>query len=218
MAKKKIHIDWLNHGLEFFVVLIGILIAFQLNQCSSDKQEKKTVNTHLEQIAEETKFNKQSLESALAFGEHNLGKLDTVLLLIMQNKDYDKINRLSIELLNLGGAHFRKNAFQHLSESGDIRFIKDFDVKQRIINLYEYYNRVEDFDEISRNLHLQDYFPYVKNNFDLITSQRQSDEIYQNKLFKNILASYKRTSENRIQKYRDCLIEIDNYLKSNHHI
>ena len=50
MSKRKFRIDWLNHSLEFIVVLIGILIAFQLNQCSTDKQNKKTSDTHLEEI------------------------------------------------------------------------------------------------------------------------------------------------------------------------
>jgi len=37
----KQRIDWLNHGLEFVVVIVGILIAFQLNQCAIDKNQKK---------------------------------------------------------------------------------------------------------------------------------------------------------------------------------
>ncbi len=214
MAKKKIHIDWLNHGLEFIVVIIGILLAFQLNKFSTENQQKKTINIHLEQIKEEAEFNKMSLESALNLGEENMAKLDTIFFLLSQDKDYDKINRLSIELLNLGGAYFRKNSFQNLTESGDIRFIKKFNTKKRIINLYEYYKWVETFDEISRSLYMQDYYPYLRDNFDLISAQKQDDEIYRNKLFKNLLASYKRTSENRIQKYRDCIKEIDEYLKN----
>ena len=213
MTKKKIHIDWLNHGLEFIVVIIGILIAFQLNKCSSENQQEKTINIHLEQIREEAEFNKKSLESALALGESNTAKMDTVFALLNRSDNYSRINQLSIELLNLGGTYFRKNAFQNLVESGDIRFIKDFETKQRIINLYEYYKWVESFDEISRSLYMQDYYPYIKNNFDLVTAKNQEEKIYQSKLFKNILASYKRTSENRIQKYRDCIGEIDKYLK-----
>jgi len=213
MTKKKLRIDWLNHGLEFIVVIIGILIAFQLNKCSSENQQEKTVDIHLEQIRQEAEFNKKTLESALALGESNIGKMDTVFVLLEQKGNYEEINQLAIELLNLGGAYFRKNAFQNLVESGDIRFIKNFETKQRIINLYEYYKWTESFDEISRTLYMQDYYPYIKNNFDLITAKRQEEEVYQSKLFKNILASYKQTSENRIQKYRDCIREIDNYLK-----
>lgn len=113
------------------------------------------------------------------------------------------------------GRIFRKNAYQNLVESGDIRFIKNFDTKQNIINLYEYYKWVESFDEISRNLYIQDYYPYLKNNFDLVAGNAQDKEAYQSQLFQNILASYSQTSKNKIQKYRDCLNEISRYLSHN---
>lgn len=193
-------------------MIIGILLAFQLNKCSSDSKQQQTIKIHLEQIKEETKVNKHSLEFSLALVEANTAKLDTIFLLLNQGENYQKINQLSIELLNLGGTYFRKNAFQSLIESGDIRFVNEFKVKQRIINLYEYYKWVESFDEISRNLYIQDYYPYLRNNFDLLTAQKQEEEIYQSKLFKNILGAYKRTNTNRIQKYKDCLEEIDKFL------
>ncbi|EZH73549.1 hypothetical protein ATO12_16560 [Aquimarina atlantica] len=213
MNTRKKHIDWLNHGLEFIVVIIGILIAFQLNKCSAENQQEKTISIHLEQIKKETEINKRFLESALKLGESNLAKIDTIFVLLNQKEDYNRINQLSIELLNLSGAYFRKNAFQNLVESGDIRFIKNFDTKQKIINLYEYYKWVESFDEISRSLYIQDYYPYLKNNFDLVDGKKQDEEIYKSKLFKNILASYSQTSQNKTQKYRDCFKEIERYLK-----
>ena len=58
MIEIKKKIDWLNYSLEFFVVLIGILVAFQLNKCSANKEQSKTIETHLDQILVETKFNK----------------------------------------------------------------------------------------------------------------------------------------------------------------
>ncbi len=190
------------------------MIAFQLNKYSSDNQQRKTIATHLEQIAQETELNKSSLENAIKHSEGNISKLDTVISLINQRKDYDKINVLALELLNLGGVYIRKNAYQNVIETGDIRFMKDFEEKQHIIDLYEYYKWVEAFDEISNNLYMEDYYPYLKNNFDFVTGETQNEAVYQSKLFMNILGAYKRTSSNRVQKYKDCLKEIDIYLNS----
>jgi len=184
MTKSKMQIDWLNHGLEFIVVIVGILIAFQLNTCSSENRQRKTVETHLEQIRKETELNKKFLESSVKYAEANTLKLDTIFLLLDAKKDLEKVNSLSLDLLNLGGSYIRKNAYKNLIESGDIRFIDEFKVKQRIINLYEYYKWVELFDEISLDLHQQDYYPYLRNNFDLVSGQRQDGKIYQTKLLK----------------------------------
>ena len=212
MTKRKASIDWWNQGLGFVVAIIGILIAFQLDKCSSENGQRKTINVHLRQIKEEAEFNKQSLESCLKHGESNMAKLDTLLSLSMEGNDFERMNRLSLELLNLSRVYFRKNAYQNLIESGDIKLIKQFDTKQKIINLYEYYKWVEPYDEISRTLYSEDYHPYIQTNLDLLNSEIQEDEVYQSKLFRNILASYKRTGEERIQKYRDCIKEIEQYL------
>ncbi len=207
-------IDWLNHGLEFFVVIIGILIAFQLNTCSTEKEQDELVDTHLTQIIKETEFNRLNFTKAIEHCQSNLSKLDTIFQLMATNNNRKKINRLAIELLNLGGVYIRKNAYSNLTQSADIRFMKDFEQKSKIINLYEYYIWVEAFDEISMNLYNSDFYPYLKENFDLVASSIQSDDVYNSKLFKNILVAYYRTSQQRLKKYKDCLLQIDKYLEN----
>jgi len=212
LNKKTYKIDWLNHSLEFFVVIIGILIAFQLNKCSSDKSQEQIIQTHLIQLNEETLFNKKSFEASIEYGETLLSKFDTIFTLINKEEDYARINKMSMELLNLGGVYIRKNSYLLLTETGDFKFIKNFERKQKVIDLYEYYKWVESFDEISINLYNLDFYPYVKENFDLVGGTVQKKEVYESKLFLNILGAYYRTSTSRVQKYKDCLTEINKYL------
>lgn len=214
MGKIKNQIAWLNYGMDLLVVVIGILIAFQLNRWAAERQQATLVDNHLQQIREEAKFNRATLQSTLELNETNLAKLDTIFTLLRTSKDYDKINEMSMDLLNLGVAYFRKYAYENLTESGDFRFIQEFDLRQQVVRLYETYKLTESYDEISRNLYMQDYFPYLQNHFDLSTGDTQAESVYQSQLFKNILVSYKRTSENRIQRYRNCLDIIDDYLSA----
>lgn len=215
MKLKLKKIDWLNHFLEFSVVIIGILLAFQLNKCSSDKTQRQLIETHLTQIKEETKINKHSILSSIKYDEENLIKLDSVINLIQKKENFDIVNNLSLELLNLGGVYIRKNAYLNLTETGDIKFISDFSQKERVISLYEFYNWVQSFNDISMNLYREDYYPYLRDNFDLVGGTTRSVEIYTSKKFQNILGAYYRTSQNRLQKYKECLVEIDKYLQNN---
>jgi len=214
MTETKPKIDWLNHGLEFIVVIIGILIAFQLNQCSSDRQQLQTVQNHVDEIIKETKFNKVAFERAINAGESHLGMLDSIVTLVSQKGNPRTINFLAMSLLDLNAVYYRKNAYATLVETGDMKFIKDFEQKQEIVNLYEYYKWVEVFNDISESLYLQDFYPYLKENFDLVSMTVQEDEIYHTKLFKNILGAYNRTSQNRVNKYKDCLKEIEKFLEN----
>ncbi len=86
MNTNKPKIDWLNHALEFLVVIIGILLAFQLNKCSADKRLEETAQSHLAEIREETKFNKWSLGNAIKYAEANQLKLDSLINLIARKK------------------------------------------------------------------------------------------------------------------------------------
>ena len=208
-------IDWLNHSLEFVVVIVGILIAFQLNKCSFENEQSLTIDIHSKEIIKETNLNKTSFENAIKYDELNLMKMDTLFKLLENKNNFIKANHLSLELLNLGGVYIRKNAYKILIESGDIRFMRNYEEKQNIVNLYEYYKWVESYNEISMNLYTSDYYPYLKNNFDLVKGSIQKDEIYTSKEFMNILGAYYRTSQNRLQKYKDCLVEINKYLESN---
>lgn len=211
METNKPKIDWLNHSLEFIVVIFGILLAFQLNQYSAEKKTKKLIDDHLKNIYEETQFNKRSLERSIAHTQDNVARLDTLLDLISNKKDLEKANELSMLLLNIGGAYLKRNAYQTLIESGDVRHLKDFSEKRKIIYLYEYYAWVEQFDELSYTLYQNEFYPYLRDHFDLKNASLQNPEVYQSQRFINILSVYHRTSQNRLTKYQECIDQIDTY-------
>jgi len=134
-------------------------------------------------------------------------------LLIGKKEDLTRINSLSFELLNVGFLYIRKNAYRLLIDSGDIRFMKDFSAQKRIINLYEYYGWTESYNQSTRNAYQEDFFPYIKENFDLINASLQDESIYFSKQFKNALSTYRYALDVRIKKLKDCKKEIDDFLK-----
>lgn len=214
MVGRRFNIDWYNHAIEFLVVIVGILLAFQINQCASHKQQSQIISNHLAQIKEETSMNKASLEASLDHTESMTRILDTLMDLVPTPDEYHAVNQLTVDLLTLGLSNFRRNAFENLTQSGDIRFMTDFESKKSIINLYEYYNYVESYDAISLNLYNRDFYPYLRDHFDLIGFEVQEKDVYTNKRFQNILAAYKTTNQNRIEIYRNCIDAMEEYLSS----
>ncbi len=124
-----------------------------------------------------------------------------------------KINRLSLELLNLGTVYTRKTAYNSLIESGDIQLIEDFELKNRIIKLYEYYKWVDGYEQISLDNYNKIFYPYLIDNLDLVSGSMQSEEVYFSKKFRNSVATYRYILKNKIDKYYDCLAEIDEFLE-----
>lgn len=142
--------------------------------------------------------------------------LDSLIAMISQD-DFDqlsKANSITFQLMNIGKVYLRKNAYRSLIESGDIRFINDFEVKSRIINLYEFYAWVENIEKIAINNYDQRFFPYISENMDLIGGSIQQKEVYTSKKFMNALATYRYMVNNKLEKYKICLNEVEDYLES----
>ncbi|MDX1461753.1 MAG: hypothetical protein R3359_01750 [Marinirhabdus sp.] len=206
-------IDWLNHFLEFIVVVIGILLAFQLNTCRESKKEAHLVERHTSKIYDETLFNKTQIETGISNSERLLGKLDTLIKTIETAPlDVAKAHRLSMELMALDYLYVKRNAYNSLVETGDIRFMEDTQLQSDIVSLYEYYHWLEGLDTSTRTSYLENYLPYATENFDLIHYTPQEPEIYTNKLFKNYLAIYRYSLRYRLQKQNDLLEKINSYL------
>lgn len=206
------NINWLNHLIEFVVVIIGILIAFQLSTCAEDRKQAVLIQEHLVNLDAETSFNRNNLQAALEHAESTSNKLDTLLQFIPQDDAVAIVNRISLEILNLGGVYLKKNAYRSLTESGDIRFIHDFKLKNEIVNLYEYYEWVLGIDKVTTEFYLKEYYPFALENLDLIEARPQPAATYQSKRHKNILSTYKYHLVQRIQKYKDCEEEMAAFL------
>lgn len=210
----KSRIDWLNHAIGFFVVLIGILLAFQLDKCHNSNQQEKLVREHWNAIIEESVFNLAVMEDAKDYSQNNLQKIDSLYGLIYGKADLNLINKKCIELLNLGQCYINKNAFNNLIQSGDIRYIKNFKHKTEVIALYEYYKWVEAMDKINLDSYIKNYQPYVMEHLNLSNNRPVSREIYEARKFLNSLGSYRYTVDLRIKKYNECITRIQEFLET----
>ena len=59
MAQK---INWTNHAIEFITVVIGILMAFWLNNYNEERKDTHQANQYLQSIQEEIIENKKEVE------------------------------------------------------------------------------------------------------------------------------------------------------------
>lgn len=210
---KRTKVAWLNHILEFTVVLIGILIAFQLNRCSEIRKNEDLVSEHLEYIIEETRFNRNMLANTISESEALQQQLDTLVKLVKEEENTAKMNILSLQVMNLNNSYIKKVAYQTFVQSGDIRFVTNFDEKNDVIGLYEYYKYAEGMNEMTRSTYIQFFYPYMVKNMDLLEAGVQEKSFYTNKEFRNILSVYQYTLAARIRVHKQTLGRIEEFLE-----
>jgi hypothetical protein len=211
MAKRKI--DWLNHFLEFIVVVIGILLAFQLNAYAEQNKEKELIVQHSNNIIQETEVNRNNVLRSLKSTEAGLAMLDTLLRIVDKPERLEREHFITFKLMaSVDFMYFKKNAYNTIVTTGDIRFVEDFQYQNDLVGLYEYYQWAEGVDMMVRGTFTDYYYPFIMNNLDLATAQLQSVETYNSKEFRNILASFSYSMAARKKKQEETLGEIQKFL------
>lgn len=211
-------IDWLNHSLEFIVVIIGILIAFQLEKCSDNRAQRRLVKSHLSQIVTESKENKNKLDASIKQITEQIVFCDSLLAQINGRRNPIEIRNQATKLLDLRNIDISTNAYNVLVQSGDIRFLNDYYVKRDIISMYESYENVERINNSIQNLYDNHFYPYMKTNFDLVNwdnFQIKSDEareLYYSKEFANTVSTYSYLLVAKKGTYQKQKEIIDDYL------
>ncbi len=126
---------------EIVLVVIGILIALQINNNNDLRKERVKELHYLENIKQDLLFNNQELdkyikirtkciESASSLIEHFEGK---------QIEDYAAFNSLGVEIYSWQKFHQNDNTFQELVNSGNLSLISNDSIKNMLQNLEALY-------------------------------------------------------------------------------
>ena len=217
LSNKKLSKYFLYAIGEIFLVVIGILIALQINNWNNqrleDNKEMKTYQAILQQIEEDRleliekqAFNKikmgELLKANEIIGSNNRIAIDTLAYLVMMMSQYSDF---------LGNG----NIYETLVNSGDIKLIKSTEVPARIKkleNTYIFINRLED---IHWSIIIDELSPELKGvmNFDSFEKFKpdrilQPDRLYTPEL-QNIVYEVKYLSIGKDTIYGRALRQID---------
>ena len=180
---------------EIALVVIGILIALQINNWTEKRQNteheitilrniKKDINLDTIDLAFNYKYHKRFYEAELAF-----------MNLLMSEKGYLSIND-SIDYSDVLGARLwtalHKSTFNNL-QSNEVDLLKNNVIRKEISRFYDFYQQVmlnmanhfEDFDLYKQKL------PYFKKYFRVVPGSRKylllenASDYFDHKLFKN---------------------------------
>jgi hypothetical protein len=182
-------IDWRNHLINFVLVVLSILLAFQLERCGSNAREDRLVAAHLAEIVEETEFNQKRITETLANMEESGKQLDTLLDLIHTTDRVAEINQRMFRAMQVPGIYLKQTAYNSFVETGDIRFLDDFEQKAELVSLYEYYAIAELYGELLGDTYQNGFFDYINAELDLYRARPAPIEVYRERSFVNAMSS-----------------------------
>ena len=141
--------NYLKYAIgEIILVVIGILIALQINNWNESRklviEEKQYYKNIKRQLNEDASFINNNIE----FNQYYYDQYDyaTQQLLSNDRSHLDSLAKISINLLEYSDFHQESNIYAALVNSGEIKLIKNQDIVeglQKLEETYIYINRLE---------------------------------------------------------------------------
>lgn len=180
---------------EIILVVIGILIALQVNNQNQIKNEKKALGNYLEKIAINVKSDIKVAESMIATRTQQSQLCADATQLISKKdwSDQQKITNAVFAMIIEQPLNFNRSGFESLKNSGYLQHLDNPEIEELI---YKYYNAVDKvlFEETSLQV--------WANDLDL--------ELHKNGFFSSWLELEKRPNQKMreaIGNYTDVLTE-----------
>lgn len=150
---------------EIVLVVIGILIALQLNNWNQNRSARNTEESYYKSIGEQLVLDKQAITDQIRYNENFLDRFSYASQII-ESRDLEKMDTLSGIALDLTAfSDFRRKSsvYQSLVNSGEIKLISSQNVVNELQDLEEIYIYIDRLEGTHSEAILTLVVPEIKN-------------------------------------------------------
>lgn len=216
--KKRISSYFLYAIGEIILVVIGILIALQINNWNTQRQLDLQEQSILKILKSEFLYNKTELERNIKKASSLQNRADSLLLFFNAEPssiDFEDVKSKTFGLTSYSTYDPSNGALTNLISSGQLNLIKNDSLR---LILSKWFGEVQDVKE--DELRLMNYgdtflepirLQYLKYHPDS-TFDRNTDELLKNPEFENIVSRMSKAVKYIIENYKILDLEIDRIL------
>ena len=134
---------------EIILVVIGILIALQLNISRENSDLRKNEIVHLNNILQDLNQEVNSLKTMIKFKENQSKASDTIMDFIdgKRHQDLVSFNQNQFRVFVWRVHHPNNNSFSELKSSGQLSLINSNEIRQHLLNLNSKYVQLSMIEE-----------------------------------------------------------------------
>lgn len=195
--------------IELLIVIIGITVAFSLNNLAEARKESNLERKYLEDIRSDLERDSLNLTSAIKFNKDKIVKLENVIALIMN----DQKRQFQDSLMNgtdIIGSYvfFYPESFtlNSLLQSGDFKLIASDDLKKELLRLRWMYDRIQTDQTNFLSALDNNYYPRVLAARDVIENKIVDLDFYYGIELKNY-TGYTYNDTNNMTYYYNRILE-----------
>ena len=129
--------NWIRHGFETLVVIVGVLIAFSLNNWNI-KIRNKTLEEHtLKNLKIDLTLQKEIIQEQLDFETHILDAVDSCFAMINSKIEVGTLDNLLESLSERKTFIANSVTFEGLGSNGESSLITNSDLRNEIVRYYQ---------------------------------------------------------------------------------
>lgn len=220
--KTKRKINWLDHAINFLVVVIGVSIAFYASNWKQGSDRRQLEIQTCESLIQELESDIASLGSIVDTSK-NILKYNIKLSSAITNKDYNNDSLLHFLLSLYSYSQFTPNDVTFETIKSDPSVIGDFEIKKQIITLYkQHYGSIAIMDDYHRTLQFDQIQPFIQQHVRFGATNTIVDKGFmQQTLFANLsfassyaLSSKINIAEKVLEDAKTLKEELKNYQRS----
>lgn len=197
---------WRRYVLELCVVFFGVTAAFLLNSWRDNRQAASLEQDYLQNIQADLQKDRESLQEnidLLAEQKRMLGKF-----LAGQNGGSwttDSTSTVVANSLTLSSFGGKSTTYESLKFSGHLSYIKNFDLRNRIVDYYESFSEIQKVEELLYFWVTQNLTPFYIVHFDMMRFRFTDDSMLDDVTFKNRMFGLRVLLQQNLTAYRDLL-------------
>lgn len=201
-GKRKLKIDWNSKFIDLLIVIVGITIAFQLNNLNESNKSKTKEKDYLKSFYEENRDNESSLSLASEFAIKTKNDIDS-LKLILLSKDYgdDRIKSLAASMMVLSDFSPSLITMENITSSGDFDLISNFEYREKLIDTYNAYQATSQFEGILSDYVNQYVTPFFFENVRFSDFTSLKENFINKSEFENIVIGYDALLTQKLKGY-----------------
>lgn len=208
--------EWYRYLLEVLVVVVGIVVAFALNNIKESRKLSNEESQYYSDILLELRKDLEEINGNKNYNQRYMHRYEIASEIILKDtrrSKADTLAKIATELLSFSDFKKKSSVYELLAASGKLDLIGNKEILYKLQNLdthYMYINRLEDNQQDLLFLIL----PQILNNIRMNPFKvEQSNKLYSYK-FHNVIELYLRVVKEKDILYRQAEKELMQLIKS----
>lgn len=197
-------IDWKNHFVGLLVVVIGITIAFMLENWRQDRAASELEQKYLISFKNDLIADSQNLDSTIAAVQNKIYLLRSVLSEMRAgNVKQVRAEEVITDMLRNHSFYPKMATYESVKNSGGMNIISNFEIKEAIVSYYSLNDELRLKEEVFFD-YLQNFvLPFVYKNVEFLSGRIVNKSAINSFEFNNIVAGYYGLTEQNFQAYKE---------------